>query len=92
LIVAKEKTTLNTRRELSDERRDDKDNGANPQHVSAKKNGDKEKSKKIIVARDSHILTTTTSSRMSKSSREHHRITRVVHGGIDLVLIWSAGR
>jgi hypothetical protein len=46
LIAAKEKTTWNTRRELSDERRGDEDNGANPQHVSVKITAKKEKSKK----------------------------------------------
>jgi hypothetical protein len=45
LIAAKEKTTWNSR-ELSEERRGDKDNGAIPQHILAKKNGDKEKLKK----------------------------------------------
>ncbi|KAJ7795307.1 hypothetical protein B0H14DRAFT_3158687 [Mycena olivaceomarginata] len=41
----KRKTTWNTRRGLSDERRGDEDNGANPQHVPAKNNGDERKSK-----------------------------------------------
>jgi hypothetical protein len=45
-IAAKEKTAWNTRREVSDKRRGDGYNGANPQHVPAKNNGDKEKSKK----------------------------------------------
>jgi len=52
-----------------------------------KKNGDKRKVEKIIVARHSHIPTTTSSSRTTRSSQEHPTVTRVVHGGIELVLI-----
>jgi hypothetical protein len=68
LIAAKEKTTRNTRRELSDKRRGDEDNEANLQLVSAKNNGDKRKLKRIIVERHSYILTTTNSSRTTRSS------------------------
>jgi hypothetical protein len=55
--------------------------------LPAKINGEKIKAKKIIVARHSHIPTTTNSSRTTRSSQEHPTITRVVHGGIELVLI-----
>jgi hypothetical protein len=46
LIAAKEKTTQNMRRELSDERGGEEDNGANPEHIPAKTNSDKENLKK----------------------------------------------
>jgi hypothetical protein len=46
LIAAKEKTTWNTRRELSDKRGGEEDNWANLQHVPANDIGEKEKAKK----------------------------------------------
>ncbi|KAJ7884400.1 hypothetical protein B0H14DRAFT_2564451 [Mycena olivaceomarginata] len=54
LIAAKEKTTWNSR-ELSEERRGDKDNGAIPQHILAKKNGDKEKTSRS--SKEHHTIT-----------------------------------
>jgi hypothetical protein len=79
LIAAKEKTTWNIR-EPSEERRGEKNNGTNLQRVPAKNNCHKRKVEKTIVVRHSHIPTTT-------NSQEHSTITRVVHGGIELVLI-----
>jgi hypothetical protein len=91
LIAAKEKTMWNTRRVFSDEGGGDEDNGANPRQFPAKTNGDKGKVEKIIVAMHSHIPTTT-STRTTRSSGGHPEITRVVHAGIEFVLIYSAGR
>jgi hypothetical protein len=55
--------------------------------LPAKNNGEKIKAKKIIVARHSHIPTTTNSSSTTRSSQKHPTITRVMHEGIELVLI-----
>jgi hypothetical protein len=54
--------------------------------LPAKNNGEKRKVEEIVIARHSHILTMN-SSRTTSSSQEHPTITRVVHGGIKLVLI-----
>jgi hypothetical protein len=54
--------------------------------LPAKNNGEKIKAEKIIVARHSHIPTMN-SSRTTRNSQGHPTITRVVHGGIELVLI-----
>ncbi|KAJ7915919.1 hypothetical protein B0H13DRAFT_1871662 [Mycena leptocephala] len=48
-VSVDEKTTRNTRRELSDKRRGDEDNEANLQLVSAINNGDKRKLKRISL-------------------------------------------
>ncbi|KAF8156390.1 hypothetical protein K438DRAFT_1777472 [Mycena galopus ATCC 62051] len=48
---AKEKTTQNTRREVSDERKGDEDNGTNAQHVPPKNNGGKEESRGTATSR-----------------------------------------
>lgn len=52
----------------------------------AKNNGEKRKVEEIVIARHSHIPMTS-SSRTMRSSQEHPKITRVVHGAIELVLI-----
>jgi hypothetical protein len=51
-----------------------------------KHNGEKRKVEELVIARHSHIPTTS-SSRTTRSSQEHPTITRVMHGGIELVLI-----
>jgi hypothetical protein len=55
--------------------------------LPAKNNSEEIKAEKIVIARHSHIPTTTNSSRTTRSSQEHPISTRVMHGGIELVLI-----